>query len=236
MIESASSSNSGPNYDAALIHGYWLSRSQHPDNVDGFRGSLRTRLTTRAGVDLHRNEGPMKLVYVGGRLKGPSYPSTADLFAAEASQKYQISEEDIITLDTGFGTEAETLGFEQLAEQNGWNRVCVISFEDHDPSVRRFTPRIRTTNASASTSTVEHRSVEEILLDYDDPHVSNLAQRLARSRFHYGFVAYELAKTLIMAIPGGKDRLYRASEKSRTLQDDSIFNDLVTHAIDVFKS
>ena len=226
--------NAAPSvYDAVLIHGYWLSRSNGQYNVDGFRGSLRTRLATRAGADIYNNEGPTKLVFLGAKLKGPSYPSTSELFARETVEKYQIPQEDIITQDIGYGTEAEAVGFKRLAEENGWKRLGIVSFAEHEPSVKRFTPEVHVDDSGKYT---EHRNIQEILRAYDHPRVADLAQLLAQSKYHYGFVMYELAKTIIMKVPGGKDWLYRKSEQARTEKDDSKVNDFITHAIDVFNS
>lgn len=214
-------------YDAVLVHGYWLSRDEDRDTFEGFRGSLRSRLSTRAAADIFHNEGKPTLVFPGGRLKGPDYPATSAIAKAEAMQKYDVPEASIVTAVTGLGTESESITFETLAREHGWTNVGVLSFEQHAPSVHRFTPQIE--------GTVEHRTVEDVLENYDDPLVSHLAKRLKKSRYGKGFIAYELFKTLIMTIPGGKDRLYAANSKARSEKNDSIFNDLVTRTIDVFK-
>jgi hypothetical protein len=230
-----------PSYDAVLLHGYWLSRSSHPDNLDGFRGSLRTRLVTRAGVDLYCNEGPTNLVFVGAKLKGPSYPSTANLFAQEASEKYGIPPKHIHIAHTGFGTEAESLEFETLATKNGWRNVATVSFEEHSPSVQRFRPNIK---LESGTANVEHRTVQELIAKYDNHHVAHLVERLSRTintkprvnKYHLGFVLYELAKTTVMSLPNGKNRLYARTKKARTEKDNSFINDLITRQIDVYRS
>lgn len=217
-----------PRYDAVLVHGYWLSRSNQTHNIEGFKGSLRSRLATRAGADLYHSEGPMKLVFTGGQLKGPNYPATSELSRKEAEDKYGVLAEDIVTTATGLDTETESRTFESLAKEHGWKRVGIISFEQHAPSVQRFIPQIE-------GATIEHRSVEEILEKYDYPLVSGLAQRLKRSPFYgLGFRGYELAKTIIMNIPGGKNWLYAKNRIARTEKNDSKFNNLVTRFIDVY--
>lgn len=219
-----------PEFDAVLVHGYWLSRSEHPDNVDGYRGSLRTRLVTRAATDIYHNLGSPKLVFLGAHLIGPSFPSTAQLFEKEATGKYGVPAEDIITNETGYGTQSEALEFRRLAQENGWENCAVLYFNDHSPSVKRFTPP----DPEKAGFTPVYLTVEQVLEKYDDPHVAYLAKRLGRSRFHLGFKGYEAAKTIINMIPGGTKRLYESGQKTRTEKDNSKMNAFITGLIDVF--
>lgn len=234
MIEGTPQTERNTRYDALLTHGYWLSNDNGAHNIDGFRGSLRTRLSTRAAVDLYFTEGPMNLVFTGGKLKGPNYPATSEIAREEAVYKYGVPSEHVITAETGLDTETESLTFESLAREHGWTDVGVLSFAQHNPSVSRFFPKIV---LPGQVTTVEHRTVEDVLEKYDDPLVAALAQRLKWSiHYGWGFNLYELAKTLIMNVPGGKDWLYEKNRKARTEKNDSRFNDLVTSAIDVYKS
>lgn len=245
-----------PTYDAVLVHGYWMSRSSRPDAIDGFRGSLRTRLATRSGALFYHNEGPTKLVFLGAKVKGPSYPSTAELSAAEATQKYAIPPEDIVALPVGYGTEEEAIKFQELAQDHGWKNVAVVAFRKHYKSIQRFIPE----NANGEI-TVNYRPVEDLIMEFDDPNVQGFVRRLNRFRlirfrlrkfglgrfkfnlirlgtpkYELGFRAYELAKNVLMSFPGGKDRLYARSRIARTQKDDSKLNDFIAHRIDVFKS
>lgn len=218
--------------DAIFVHGYWESKSDQPYNVDGYRGSLRNRLATRAACDLHDNLDGVKLVFIGGELLGPSRPSTARVFEEEAVGKYKVPPENIITGETGFNTQAEAIGFQRVARENGWKNCAVLYFSDHSPSVKRFTPP----DSEKTGFTTTYLTVESVLEKYDDPHIAYLAKKLSKGRYHIGFKAYEAAKTIINLIPGGTKRMYKAGVKSRTKKDNSLINDLITAQIDVFNS
>lgn len=222
-----------PNFDAVLVHSYWLSRSEGMDSINGFRGSLRTRLATRAAFHMYNSGQCERIVFLGGHLKGPSYPSTAELSAKEAIEKYGIPPQKVVAQPLGYGTEEEAVEFRRLATENSWRSLGVLGFVEHFPSISRFIPG---TNPLGET-TVEHVTVQNTLLENEEnPHVLHLLKRLDRSRYHFGFLAYELAKTAVMSLPGGKDRLYAKNKSARSTRDDSKFNDVATHAIDVFRS
>jgi hypothetical protein len=223
-----------PKYDATLVHCYWLSRGGNKMRpaLEGFSGSLRTRLTTRSVALLDQNEGAGKIVLLGGNLKGPLYPSAAEIMENELIEKYGISKDRIMVIPDAYGTEEEGEMFMRMARENNWSNVADITFKTHYKSVRRFVPE-----GTANRLTVDYRSVENISAAFDHHLMTHLVGRIDRSwRFGKTFVGYEAVKAAIMAIPGEKKRIYESQRKTRMTKNNSKFNDLLAHAIDSFKS
>lgn len=217
-------------YDAVLVHSYWLSRNRMVMDyqVDEFRGSLRTRLATRAAVLL--GENAEKIVFTGGHLKGPSYSSTAGLSKNEAISKYGVSDERIIALEKAYGTEEEIDIFKELAEENGWKNVALIGFKKHFKTIKEFMPE-----GLNEELNVTHLAVEDIIAKKDDQRIQKLVKRLNSSCYEKIYIPYELIVYLGIKT-GLKNFAYRKNKEARVKKDDDWINDRVVHLIDVFKS
>ncbi len=227
-------------FDAILVHSYWLSRQHYDVRSDGHGGivipktfermvgSLRTRLAVRAAA-LETGDSTF-IVVAAGNLRGPQYRASSGIMKKELVGRYGISGDRVIATSEAYGTESEAQVFRRLAREHGWKNVAVIAFGTHYRSVERFLPEGEVDGLS-----VTHRSVEDIIQEEDDERVWDLVERLRDSRYALGFKAYELVKSLGMSIPGVKDRAYQQSKKTRSAGD-SFAQNLISHAIDVFRS
>jgi len=238
-VDSAAEQELRPQFDAILVHSFWISRKEYPqvpkdlkdpDGPDAFKGSLRSRLVTRAAA-LFYNEGLTdKIVVVGGKVKGPSYPSNASVIRTELLEIYKIPEKDIFFQERGDNTEGEVEVLSDLAMKNSWSNVASVSFETHRNSVLDALSNIPD---KTKTSFV---SVEDIINKYDKPAVKDLLKRLDNSGYELGYKAYETTKAFLRSIPPLKKRLYEMNKQIRKKEDDSLINDLVLHSLDKFKS
>ncbi|MCL5433284.1 MAG: hypothetical protein M1524_04195 [Patescibacteria group bacterium] len=222
-----------PRYDAALVHAYWISRGAKTiSEEEAFRASLRSHFAARAAAVLFEREGIGKIVLCGGRVKGPSYPSSASIMY-NLLMHYRIPEDRIMVADEGYGTEGEIYIFSNLGKANNWGRVVDIAFRTHYRSINKFLPEGRQEN---SGMVVTHRSVEDIINTYDNDQVKKLLKNLGRSIYELDFRVYEIVKALGMKIPGLKERMYSASQKSRTTKDNNLVDGTIARAIDKFNS
>lgn len=213
-------------YDAVLVHSYWLSRigAGQPD----FKGSLRTRLATRAAMLLGENAG--QIVFAGGHLKGPSYPSTAYLSKRDALNKYKIPQERITVRPEAYGTEEEINIFKELAKENGWKNVALIGFKKHFKSISKFMPE-----GTDEEFYVSYLAVEDIISKKDNEKVQKLIKRLSLSCAERYYWLYQ--QILYLGIKAGqKELLYKKSKQARYLRDDDWLTDKLIHKIDIFKS
>lgn len=220
-----------PQLDAVLAHSFWISRLQNsPVGQESFRGSLRSHLVDRAVYLLYDKKIAKKIVVVGGKIKGPSYPSSASIMRKELIGRYGVPEEDIVErkedeYDTG--EEVETLS--KLAQENHWTNVASVSFRTHEGSIR---DALSSVPGNISTSFI---SVEDVIDKYDDPRVKRVMDQLNNSGYQWGYKAYEEAKRLLRK---GFPRMYKEilKAKGELLKDKDKSGDLVIHAIDKFKS
>ncbi|MCL4367330.1 hypothetical protein M1563_04150 [Patescibacteria group bacterium] len=255
--------NSASHYDAILVHGYWISRKgtnlpknglrdffdhfnhdltrQNPqaphlssDQIYWFTGSLRTRLATRAAALFAKNQvGISPIVTTAGFLRGPDYPSVAELISLELANKFHIPE--VVTESGGYGTAEETEIFLRLAQIHGWRYLADVAFAKHYRSIQRFLPEGTHHQGPLAGLTISYYPVETILRSYDSHHIVRLIDQLGRSPHELMFGLTEAAKDFVIT-HGGTEKLYATNKKARTSGNDSLFNRFYASLIDNFHS
>lgn len=187
-----------PQYDAILVHGYWM--SEHRTGL-----GLRSRLTARAAALAYdQGKGAEKIVVDLGQLWGPDYPSEGKLIADELETKYHVPHEAIIIKEDAFSTGGEVKSFVGLAKQNGWTNLLDVAFARHQGVIgHRFgtIPLIYKRNKTEGIN-VTYASVENLLKNDPNPHVKRLAEDLTWSNYALVYAGYEGIKWLVMHKPG----------------------------------
>jgi hypothetical protein len=193
-----------PNYDAILVHGYWM--SEHRTGL-----ALRSRLAARAAALAYGSgNGANKIVVNLGNLWGANYPSEGSLLAKELEEKYHVPHEAIILRENAYSTGGEVKSFLELARENGWSSLLDVAFSSHHLTI----PEIY----KEYSGIAGFKSVEEILkTDSESPHIENLLGRLSRSKYGKTYWFYERVKWLAMHRPGfSYDELEQKNKKART--------------------
>jgi hypothetical protein len=196
-----------PQYDALLVHGYWMSEPT-PGNV---RLALRSRLAVRAAALAYNGgKGAGKIVIDLSHLWGPNYPTEGSLMAKELEDKYSIPHEAIILREGAYSTGGEVKSFVTLAKENGWEKLMDVAFSNHHLTIPRIYREYK------NEALVEYKSVEDILREKDDHLVTQLTKRLEKSRYGKTYRLYERAKWLRMHMPGfNYDSLETKNKNSR---------------------
>lgn len=113
-----------PQYDAAVVHGYWL--SEHRTGL-----GLRSRLTTRA-VAIERAQGETEKIFVNlDHLWGSAEPSEGKLVAQELKEHYHVPNENIVLRENAWSTGGEVKTFVEEARERGWTDLVDIAFAKH---------------------------------------------------------------------------------------------------------
>ncbi len=176
-----------PQFDAILVHGYWM--SEHRTGL-----SLRTRLAVRAGALAYdEGKGASHIVLPLGRMWGPDYESTGNLMADEL-RTYGVPEQAIIREGNAYSTGGEVKTFLEIARKNGWKNLLDIAFSKHFLTI----PEVFKNYSKASDQNVQFRSVERIIEQNDATEISHLVQRLGKSRYEIAYRVYERGKWLLM--------------------------------------
>lgn len=217
--------------DAVLVHSFLISRKECSSNgQEQFRGSLRTRLATRAAELLYHKGQAKNVVVVGGTIKGPSFPPTASLVKDELVNKYHVPEGNIFVGGKDeYNTEEEAKTLSKFAQEKNWSSVASVSFREHESSVR---DSLSVIPGNIHTSFM---SVEDIIDEHDKPAVGSLVKRFNRSWYHCGYIAYEGFKAIFRDnVPGVYGWMLETNEQLRRTRDKS--NEWILHSFDVFRS
>lgn len=223
-----------PPFDAILVHSFWISRmGKASTESDKFKVSFRSHFVAHAANCLYNEEKKIgktaKIIVVGGRVRGPSYPSTASVIKDELINNYHVPEEDILMGEQDeYNTEEEVETLSKLAQENGWSNVASISFQTHKKSV------IDALSKVPSNIHTGFISVEDIINKYDRPQVKTLMKRLNSSKYQWGYEVYEATKTVFRKFPGVYKRMLDKNEQLRKTKDNS--NESLIHTFDKFKS
>ncbi|MGA2910958.1 MAG: ElyC/SanA/YdcF family protein [Candidatus Microgenomates bacterium] len=219
-----------PQFDAILVHSFLISRIKDPSaEQEPFKGSLRSRLAARAAALLYYEGLARNIVVVGGKVKGPSYPSTASVIMDELVNKYNVPKENIFMNEEEYNTEEEIGTLSKLSKEKGWSNVASISFRTHEKFVRDI---LSSVPREIRTSFI---SIEGIINKYDDPVVQRLVKRLNSSKYQWEYKAYEGTKVFLRRkLPGVYRKMLKKNEQLRRTKNKS--GELTLHGIDVFKS
>jgi hypothetical protein len=195
-----------PQYDAVLVHGYWLT-----EKGDKTALALRSRLAVRAAALLYKEGRVKKIFLAAGKFWGDEYPSVGELMAKELEAVYGIPPEEIVIGDEAYSTGGEVKRFLQSAERSGWTNLLDIAFDQHLKTI----PNVFKQHKGRASL----ESVEQILRKNDpNRHVKHLLDRLASSEFEADFALYERLVSIGLNIPilNDYDRLEVRNKKART--------------------
>lgn len=189
-VQAQVEAESKPQFDAILVHGYWMSEPELGD----VRPALRSRLAVRAAALAYdHGKGAGKIVIDQGHLWGPNYPTSGSLMAKELVDKYGVSPEAIILREDSYSTGGEVKTFVELIKQNGWTNILDVAFSKHHLTISRIYDKLKTK--------VEFKSIEEIIEEKDNPHVKNLIKRFGKSYYEIIFSGYEVALWAVIHLP-----------------------------------
>ncbi len=204
-----------PQFDAILVHGYWMSdktiRKHQKDGTTSERHitapALRTHFAARAAALAWDNgRGAGKIVIDLGHLWGPDYPSEGKVIADTLINKYHIPAEAIILREEAYSTGGEVKSMIELAKQNDWTNVLDVSSRWHEFTIRKLYKN--------SGLLVEFKSIQEILRN-EDKRIKQKLSGLGRARPLYPL--YELGKLAVMHKPGfNYESLEEVNKKART--------------------
>lgn len=202
-----------PQYDAILVHGYWMSEPK-PRRV---KMALRTHFAARAAALAYNGgKGAGKIVIDLGHLWGPDYPTEGSVIAKALETKYHVPHNAIILRENAYGTFGEVKSVLELAKENGWTNVLDVAFGNHHWTIPQIYWSKELWPSRPKHLGVEYRSVESIL-EEDDRRTFTLLKRFNASRYGRIYPVYEGIKWALMHRPGFKyESLEAKNKKART--------------------
>lgn len=225
-----------PQYDAILVHGYWMSEPK-PSHV---KLALRSRLAGRAAALAYdEGRGAGKIVIDLGHLWGSNYPTEGKLIAEELEVKYHVPPEAIVLREDAYSTGGEVKSFLELARQNSWTNLLDVAFARHHWTIAGVYKEY-----GHEGMNVAYGNIEDIIKDKgnrtyrlrkalnpkapkperiyierskEHNHVNGLVKNLAWSRYGIAYTLYEGAKLIRMRMPGfNYDALEQKNKAART--------------------
>lgn len=204
-----------PQFDALLVHGYWMSdktiRKHQKEGTVSERHitapALRTHFAARAAALAWDNgKGAGKIVIDLGHLWGSDYPSEGKVMADTLINKYHVPAEAIILREEAYSTGGEVKSFLELAKENDWTNVLDVASKWHHLTIKKLYDGV--------DLNVEFKSIQDVLKD-DDKRVKQKLSGLGRARPFYPL--YELGRFAVMHKPGfNYESLEEANKKART--------------------
>lgn len=204
-----------PQFDAILVHGYWMSdktiRKHQENGMVSERHitapALRTHFAARAAALAYdEGKGAKKIVIDLGHLWGHDYPPEGKVVADTLVNKYHVPQEAIILREDAYSTGGEVKTFLELAKENNWTNVLDVADKYHHLTIRKLYKK--------SNLRVTFKSIQEILKE-GDTRVKRKLQGLGRARPLYPL--YELGKFVVMHKSGfNYETLEEANKKART--------------------